>query len=46
MFKYLDREIKHDKRGYYTLYIDGEFMGNFDTFEEACHEYYELKKAA
>ena len=29
-------EIKHDRlRGYYTLYIDGEFEGNYDTISEA-----------
>lgn len=28
-------EIKHDNRGFYTLYIDGVFKGNYDTYTEA-----------
>jgi len=32
-------EIKRDPRGYYTLYIDGVFAGNFDTRSEADREY-------
>lgn len=29
-------KIEHDRlRGYYTLYIDGEFQGNYDTISEA-----------
>ncbi len=29
-------EIKRDKRGFYTLYIDGVFEGNYDTYAEAA----------
>lgn len=35
-------EIKHNPKGYYTLTIDGEFQGNFDTVEEAVNEASEL----
>lgn len=31
-------EIQRDRRGYYTLRIDGRFEGNFDTAEEAARE--------
>ena len=34
-------EIKHNPRGYYTLYVDGRFGGNFDTYGEARREYEE-----
>lgn len=35
-------EIKRDKRGYYTLYIDGVFEGNYDTMSEATQAYEEI----
>lgn len=36
-------EIKKSKRGpYYTLFIDGCFAGNFDTYGEAFLEYQEM----
>lgn len=35
--------ITRDPRGYFTLMIDGEFAGNFDTLREA---YAELKELA
>ena len=38
MFKTPDMEIKRDERGYYTLFIHGEFAGNFDTHIEASDE--------
>ena len=31
-------EIKRNPRGYYTLYIEGDFAGNFDTAQEASNE--------
>lgn len=38
MSKNPDVEIKRNPRGYYTLYISGEFAGNFDTAQEASNE--------
>lgn len=38
MSKTADVEIKRDRRGYYTLFIAGEFAGNFDTAQEASNE--------
>ena len=35
-------EIKHN-RGYYTLFVNGEFQGNYDTFTEAANEIEEIK---
>lgn len=35
-------EIKRDKRGYYTLYIDGVFEGNYDSAKEAADAYEEI----
>ena len=35
-------EIKRDSHGYYTLYIDGVFEGNYDTAAEAAKAYEEL----
>ena len=32
-------EIKRDVRGYYTLYINGQFEGNYDTCAEAAQAY-------
>lgn len=34
--------IKRDPRGYFTLTIDGEFAGNYDTLQEAYAELNEL----
>lgn len=31
--------IERNSRGYYALYIDGEFAGNFDSVKEAADEY-------
>lgn len=31
-------EIKYDKRGFYSLKINGQFAGNFDTVNEAAQE--------
>lgn len=36
-------EIKRDKRGFYTLYIDGVFEGNYDTYIEAAKAYEEIQ---
>lgn len=38
MSKVPDVEVKRDRRGYYTLLIDGVFAGNFDTAHEASME--------
>lgn len=36
-------EIKRDKRGFYTLFIDGEFEGNYDSFTEAANAYEQIQ---
>ena len=36
-------EIQHNRRGYYTLYIDGVFEGNHDTFSEAFKAFEEIE---
>lgn len=36
-------EFKHNRRGYYTLYIDGVFEGNYDTFSEAVKALEEIE---
>ena len=36
-------EIKRDERGFYTLYIDGVFAGNYDSYTEAVHDYEQLQ---
>ena len=33
-----DVEIRRNSRGYYTLYVSGDFVGNFDTVQEAAQE--------
>lgn len=33
-----DVEILRDMRGYYTLFVNGDFIGNFDTALEASKE--------
>ncbi len=35
-------EIRRDKRGFYTLYIDGVFEGNYDTYTEAAQAYEQI----
>lgn len=35
-------EIKRDPRGYYTLYINGVFEGNYDTAAEAAQAYEQI----
>lgn len=30
-----DKRIVHNSRGYWTLTIDGQFAGNYDTYSEA-----------
>ena len=35
--------IVHDPRGYYTLFIDGKFAGNYDTESEARQDLYSGK---
>ncbi len=32
----MESEIKYDRRGFYTLRIDGEFEGNYDSYAEAA----------
>lgn len=34
----LQIDIKRTSRGYYTLYLDGKFVANCDTPEEAARE--------
>jgi hypothetical protein len=36
-------EIQHNRRGYYTLYKDGIFEGNYDTFSEAVKALEEIE---
>ena len=31
----MESEIKYNCRGFYTLRIDGEFEGNYDSYTEA-----------
>lgn len=38
MFNTPDVEIRRNSRGYYTLYMNGDFVGNFDTVQEASQE--------
>ena len=38
-------DIRHDDRhGYYTLTVNGQFEGNFDTMREAALEYEQIVK--
>ncbi len=32
-------QIKHNPRGYYTMYVDGKFFGNYDRIGEAITDY-------
>lgn len=35
----MSSEIKRSKKGpYWTLTVDGEFVGNYDTFKEATDD--------
>lgn len=36
-------EIKRNKRSFYTLYIDGVFEGNYDSYTEAAHAYEQIE---
>lgn len=36
-------EIIRDKRGYYTLFIDGVFEGNYDSYTEAAQAYEQIQ---
>lgn len=35
-------EVIRNEKGYYSLYVDGVFEGNFDTYMEAVHEMEEI----
>lgn len=35
--------IEHDNKGYYTLFVNGKFEGNYDTVNEAIQEIERLK---
>ena len=37
---------RSDKGSYYTLLVDCEFCGNYDTVKEAADEYEQIKQAA
>lgn len=38
-------EIKRSDRGsYYTMLVDGEFAGNYDTVTEAAKAYEDIQK--
>lgn len=39
-------QIIRDPRGYYTLFIDGKFAGNYDTESEARQELYSMMNEA
>ena len=32
----MESEIKYNRRGFYTLRIDSEFEGNYDSYTEAA----------
>ena len=36
-------EIKRNSKGFYTLYIDGRFEGNYDSYTEAAKAYEEIE---
>lgn len=38
-----DMEIKRGKRGYYTLFVNGDFEGNYDSYTEAANAYEEIR---
>ena len=33
-----EMKIERNPRGYFTLYLNGRFVGNFDTVREAIEE--------
>lgn len=35
-------EIRRNPRGFYTLYIDGMFEGNYDSYAEAAKAHEEI----
>lgn len=35
--------IERDKKGYYTLFVNGQFEGNFDSVMEAIREVEKIK---
>ena len=39
-------DVKRNPSGYYTLYLNGQFAGNFDTISEALQEAEETETAA
>ena len=41
----MELRIIHDPHGYYTMYIDGKFYGNYDTVSEAVADYESLINA-
>lgn len=32
-------QIKHNPKGYYTMYVGGQFFGNYDCVGEAMDDY-------
>ena len=36
-------EIKRNKQGYYTMFINGIFEGNYDSYTEASKAYEEIQ---
>lgn len=36
-------EIKRGKRGYYTLFVNGDFERNYDSYTEAANAYEEIR---
>ena len=44
--KMFAEQIIRDPRGYYTLFVDGKFAGNYDTESEARQELYSMMNEA
>lgn len=44
--KMFTEQIIRDPRGYYTLFVDGKFAGNYDTESEARQELYSMMNEA
>ena len=42
----MEIDIVHSPFGYYTMYIDGRFYGNYDTVKEAFDDVENAKKEA
>lgn len=38
--------VRSDKGQYYTLYVNEQFCGNFDTVKEASDEFEQIKQTA